>query len=93
MTDLSADVLLAAAWTDKTRQRLEGDPRFPTLPATQNGTVIFSDLAMANAATFPAPGALVYLLDKAVPILKASAPEQDRSVGTSSPSRLTEVSE
>jgi iron complex transport system substrate-binding protein len=73
MTELSADVLLAAAWTDETRERLEGDPRFPTLPATQNGTVVFSDLAMANAATFPAPGALVYLLDRAVPILEASA--------------------
>lgn len=76
LDQLSGDVLLAYVFSDADQAKLEGDARFSSLPAAKNGTVIFGDPAMANAATFPAPGALTYLMDKAVPSLEGSALNQ-----------------
>jgi iron complex transport system substrate-binding protein len=73
LDQLSADVLLAYVFNDSDQAKLEADSRFAELPASKNGTVIFGDPAMANAATFPAPGALTYLMDETVPSLEASA--------------------
>jgi iron complex transport system substrate-binding protein len=73
LDQLSADVLLAYVFNDADQTKLEGDGRFADLPASKNGTVIFGDPAMANAATFPAPGALSYLMQETVPALEASA--------------------
>ncbi|HEY9315127.1 ABC transporter substrate-binding protein [Williamsia sp.] len=73
LDQLSADVLLAYVFSEADQAKLEGDGRFADLPAAKNGTVILGDPAMANAATFPAPGALTYLMDETVPTLEASA--------------------
>ncbi|MBY3985322.1 ABC transporter substrate-binding protein [Rhodococcus fascians] len=77
MDQLSADVLLAYTFSDSDRAKFEGDGRFADLPAAKNGTALFGDPAMANAATFPAPAALKYLMDRTVPILETSALNQE----------------
>lgn len=70
---ITADVLEVMAWKEPaTRSDLEADPRFEELPASQNGTVIFSDEALTTAVD-AGPASIKWWLDQVVPQLEDSA--------------------
>lgn len=70
---LRADVLFIAAFSDDLRSKVENDPRFSSLPASKNGTVVFADLALANSDVYPGPRSLSWQLTQVVPPLERSA--------------------
>ncbi len=79
LDQLQADVLLIGVFADPdARTKLEDDPRFAELPAVRNGTVVFVDRQMANAAgSTPGPSSLAWLLGRVVPPLADSELNRD----------------
>jgi iron complex transport system substrate-binding protein len=69
-SQLNADLLGVWAPTQQLRDGLDKDPLFQSLPAVQNGTIFYADLAVADAANEPAPMALQWLKDKLVPVIE-----------------------
>lgn len=70
---LAADILMIGAYHDPTSQpNLEADPRFPKLPASENGTVMFTSKQQTNAMYIPGPSSISWVLKQIVPQLEKS---------------------
>lgn len=70
---LNADVLTVGVWAaPDARKILEADPRFGTLPAYRNGTVMLADLRRATAGNAAGPHSLRWIIEEAVTDLEKS---------------------
>ncbi|WP_235900473.1 ABC transporter substrate-binding protein [Lolliginicoccus suaedae] len=71
LDELDADALAIFIYSAP-QEDLEGDPRFQQLPASQNGTVVFADWAVATAGNSPGPHSLRWLTEKLLPQFESS---------------------
>lgn len=72
-SQLDADLLGIWVPGAELRTTLDHDPLFQALPAVRNKTVLYADLATADAANSPAPMALRWVKEKLTPAVTALA--------------------
>ncbi|MGO2683790.1 MAG: ABC transporter substrate-binding protein [Microbacterium sp.] len=67
---LQADVLMLVAFDEETTNTFKSDPRVASLPASQNGTLIYLPIDFYGAAGYAGPANMTWIADQLVSLLE-----------------------